>query len=205
MAHRQGASDGRSNRAQVTRAKIVSAATHLFGTRGVSASSMDDIAAAAGIAKGSIYNSFGSKDELVAQLIREENAALDERLREDARDRSGAAERRAIVAGLLQAIAEMPDTTRFIVSELFRTSRDWADATQDWRAVTAGPLERSLRTEFPHLDAEQASVQAAGILGATLVAALDWLVNHPERSYETVLTGILTVTGLTAAPRSEPA
>ena len=50
--------DGRVARRQGTREAIMDAATELFAARGVTSTSIDDIAERAGIAKGSIYYNF---------------------------------------------------------------------------------------------------------------------------------------------------
>ncbi|HRU05083.1 MAG TPA: TetR/AcrR family transcriptional regulator [Candidatus Brocadiia bacterium] len=50
------------------RQAILSAAEKVFGERGFQETTMDAVAAEAGIAKGSIYNYFHSKHELFAQL-----------------------------------------------------------------------------------------------------------------------------------------
>jgi AcrR family transcriptional regulator len=54
-----------------TRAKILDAALLVFGERGISASSVNDVAAAAGLTKGAVYSSFASKDELVLAIMEE--------------------------------------------------------------------------------------------------------------------------------------
>ncbi|WP_152599788.1 helix-turn-helix domain-containing protein, partial [Hoeflea sp. BAL378] len=46
------------------RSLIMQEAAHLFGTRGFDATTIRDIAAAAGILGGSIYYHFGSKDDI---------------------------------------------------------------------------------------------------------------------------------------------
>ena len=54
-----------------TRAKILDAALQVFGERGIAASSLNEVAAAAGLTKGAIYSSFASKDELVLAIMEE--------------------------------------------------------------------------------------------------------------------------------------
>ncbi len=54
-----------------TRGLIVPAATALVAARGVTSTSIDDIADQAGIAKGSIYYNFGSKAGLVEAVLSE--------------------------------------------------------------------------------------------------------------------------------------
>ena len=50
------------------RRDVMDAAVHLFATRGLAATTVADIAAAAGMAKGSFYLAFSSKEELLAHL-----------------------------------------------------------------------------------------------------------------------------------------
>ncbi|SEO66980.1 TetR/AcrR family transcriptional regulator [Amycolatopsis saalfeldensis] len=57
-----------------TRRRILDAAFTVFGERGIAASKLTEVAAAAGLTKGAVYSSFASKDELVLALM-EEHAA----------------------------------------------------------------------------------------------------------------------------------
>lgn len=65
-----GTSRTRPTRAQ-TRARILAAALEVFGDRGIAASTVSDVAAAAGMTKGAVYSSFASKDELVLAMMEE--------------------------------------------------------------------------------------------------------------------------------------
>lgn len=58
------------------RIKVLTAAGHLFGTRGIAAVSMDDVAAAAGVGKGTLYRRFGDKSGLAAALLDEREYEL---------------------------------------------------------------------------------------------------------------------------------
>jgi len=51
------------------RRKVLAAAEELFAARGVAAVSMDDVAAAAGVGKGTLYRRFGDKSGLAAALL----------------------------------------------------------------------------------------------------------------------------------------
>jgi len=59
----------RAGQRQVTRARLLDAAETLFGDRGIHRTSLDEIAAAAGLTKGAIYANFGSKKELVGAIL----------------------------------------------------------------------------------------------------------------------------------------
>jgi len=51
------------------RQRIVDAARQVFTLRGVTATKMSDIAAAAGLSHGNVYNYFGSKEELLHAMV----------------------------------------------------------------------------------------------------------------------------------------
>lgn len=59
----------RAQQQEVTRAKLLDAAETLFGDRGIHRSSLDEIAAAAGLTKGAIYANFGSKKDLITAIL----------------------------------------------------------------------------------------------------------------------------------------
>ncbi|MBO1767377.1 TetR family transcriptional regulator [Allobranchiibius sp. GilTou38] len=63
----------RPYRAQ-TRRKVLDAAYVVFGERGIAGTSLEQVAAVAGLTKGAVYSNFRSKDELVLTLM-EEHAA----------------------------------------------------------------------------------------------------------------------------------
>jgi AcrR family transcriptional regulator len=57
-----------------TREKLLNAATELFMEKGIFATSLDEVAARAGLTKGAIYGNFESKDELVFAVAMERAA-----------------------------------------------------------------------------------------------------------------------------------
>src|SRR3954454_10690130 len=65
-----GAKGLRPARTNATRQKLFDASMELIGERGAAGVTVDEIAAAAGVSKGTVYYNFGSKSELIAQLLR---------------------------------------------------------------------------------------------------------------------------------------
>lgn len=181
--------DGRVARRESTREAIMDAATELFAARGVTSTSIDDIAAAAGIAKGSIYYNFESKAGLVEEIMARNSELLSEVLRAATRGRTGADLRDQVVRALLGLVREHSAAARVMVTELFRTERSWREAIERWRDLALSPLVDDLRANG--VEPLVADVQAAAIVGATLTAGLEWLVFHPERSYERVAAAVL--------------
>jgi AcrR family transcriptional regulator len=62
------------------RRKVLAAAAELFAVRGVAGVSMDDVAAAAGVGKGTLYRRFGDKSGLAAALLDERETQLQQQL-----------------------------------------------------------------------------------------------------------------------------
>jgi AcrR family transcriptional regulator len=165
------------------------AALELFAARGVTSTSIDDIAAAAGIAKGSIYYNFESKAGLVEAIMARNSTLLADALAQATRGRSGLPLRDEVVRVLLKLVQENAAAARVMVTELFRTERSWRESIEKWRGLALSPLIDDLRAGGA--DPVVAGVQAASIVGATLMAGLEWLVFHPERSYEQVTSAVL--------------
>lgn len=63
-----------------TRAKLVAAARHAFGTVGYPNASMDEFAAGAGLTRGALYHHFGDKKGLLQAVIQQIGAEMTARL-----------------------------------------------------------------------------------------------------------------------------
>src|SRR5215469_2324838 len=76
-----------------TRSRIVDAAAELMFTRGVGATSLEDVVAASGVSKSQLYHHFAGKDEVVRAVV----ALMGERVILRERDSLG---RVSTIAGL---------------------------------------------------------------------------------------------------------
>ncbi len=186
--------DGRVARRQGTRELIMVAATELFAARGVTSTSIEDIAEAAGIAKGSIYYNFDSKAGLVEAIMARSSELTVAALARAAAGRTGTQLQAAVVTELLALLREHPATARVMVTELFRTERSWRESIQNWRALVLAPLIEDL--ESLEVTPGRARLRAAAIVGATLTTGLEWLVFHPELDEDTVNAALLETLGL---------
>lgn len=65
-----------------TRAKLIAAARHAFGTTGYAAASMDDFTASAGLTRGALYHHFGDKKGLLQAVIAEIDGEMAARVNE---------------------------------------------------------------------------------------------------------------------------
>jgi AcrR family transcriptional regulator len=65
-----------AERREATREAIVAAAARLFGGVGFAATTIDEIARSAGVAKGAVYHHFLSKEAVFEEVLRRTSAAL---------------------------------------------------------------------------------------------------------------------------------
>jgi AcrR family transcriptional regulator len=170
------------------RQQIVDAALSLVADRGIGATSVDDIAAVAGVAKGSVFYNFGSKSGLFAAIITDGVARLTEALRAAAEGRTGGAAIEGVVTELLTQIRDHPDFAKLVATEIFRRGRDWQESIGIIRRDAMGIFADAVRQVRPECDT---SLAGAALFGATLVAGLDWLVFQPERTLDEVRQAVI--------------
>lgn len=188
------ATRGGSTRREVTRQRLFEAAVTLIAEQGFSATTVDEIAERAGVAKGTVYYNFASKSVLFEELLRHGVGVLTASLREaaerTAREGGGtmAALDAMIRAGLV-FIDRYPAFTQLYVAELWRTNRAWQSTLLVVRQQAVAVVEGVLRTGVAggDLGAEiDVPLTAAALVGMVLVAALDWKSFQPERSLDDV-------------------
>lgn len=67
---------------EVRRQEIIDTACELFASRGISKTSISDIAEAVGVAKGLVYYYFSSKEDLIQSMVERLSAGVDQALQE---------------------------------------------------------------------------------------------------------------------------
>ncbi|MDQ0990393.1 TetR/AcrR family transcriptional regulator [Streptomyces sp. V3I7] len=185
---------GGSTRREATRQRLYEAAVTLIAEQGFSATTVDEIAERAGVAKGTVYYNFASKSVLFEELLRHGVGLLAASLREAAeRTARAGGDSTAALDAMIRAglvfIDRYPAFTQLYVAELWRTNRAWQSTLmivrQEAVAVVEGVLhegmangELSARTDV--------QLTASALVGMVLVAALDWQAFQPERSLDDV-------------------
>ncbi|MDR3082517.1 MAG: TetR family transcriptional regulator [Streptomyces sp.] len=185
---------GSTSRREATRQKLYEAAVTLIAEQGFSATTVDEIAERAGVAKGTVYYNFASKSVLFEELLRHGVELLAASLQEAAEksDLSGGATVDALDAMIragLGFIARYPAFTQLYVAELWRTNRAWQSTLlvvrQEAVAVVEGVLREGMANGEFSEDID-VPLTAAALVGMVLVAALDWQSFQPERSLDDV-------------------
>lgn len=150
-----------------TRQEIDRTALRLFAEKGIKATTIRDIATAAGIAEGTLYRHYKSKDDLAWLLFRDNYASLGEQL-----DRVQAAEHttKDKIQAMIRYFCRVYEDDRDMFTYLFLARHDHMQRI-DRRLgnpylVFRHVVSRGMRTgEIPKQDAD---VAASMVLGAVL-------------------------------------
>jgi len=170
--------------------RLFAAAVELFGERGYTGTTVDDIVERAGVAKGTVYYHFRSKAELVSALLDDGLHTLADSFRaeiEGAESAEGAL--RALVHAELAYIERYQAFSKLVMSEMWRVDRDWRDSLRLLREryvdVFAEVLRRGVAEGSFRADLDVTSA-ASTIFGMIATAALDWLVFEPQAALDDV-------------------
>ena len=181
-------------RRQATRRKLYAAAVTLIAEQGFSATTVEEIAERAGVAKGTVYYNFASKNDLFEELLRDGVGRLRDALRQaadaaTARGGGGLDALDAMIHAGLGFIVRHPSFTQLYVAELWRTNRAWQDTLMLVRRQAVAVVEEVLASAVKTGElGEETDVPltASALFGMVLVAALDWQAFQPERSIDDV-------------------
>jgi AcrR family transcriptional regulator len=120
------------------RKKILDAARMLMAKRGLDAVCMDDLAAAAGVGKGTLYRRFTDKFALFRALLDEDERALQERVRARfglAKDSSPALRLSTLWAALVDFVVDHADVLAAAEREVRSRAALCESAPYHWRHV----------------------------------------------------------------------
>ena len=181
-------------RRQATRQRLYEAAVTLIAEQGFSATTVDEIAERAGVAKGTVYYNFASKNDLFEGLLRHGVGLLTDSLRRAADEVEARGGTRvdaldAMIRAGLDFIVRYPSFTQLYVAELWRTNRTWQDTLMAVRQEAVAVVEKVLGEAVAAgevSDDIDVPLTASALFGMVLVAALDWQAFQPERSVEDV-------------------
>jgi TetR/AcrR family fatty acid metabolism transcriptional regulator len=114
------------------RKKILDAATKVFARVGFSNTRIQDVAQEAGIAHGTVYLYFKSKDDLFISIFQESLGELIDYISSEVQKKDSAEDKlRRMISLQLDVIEENPDLTKLILIEFPRTGNFLTDRNID--------------------------------------------------------------------------
>ncbi len=182
------------------RDRLLAAASQLFHEKGIQATGVDAIIAAAGVAKATFYRHFPSKDDLVVAWLRGPRARWFDRVR--ARAEAGGGDGPELVSRFFTALAAWLETDGFRGCPYLNTATEITDPAHPARSVVVDYL-REIEDYLTAVVAE-AGYRDSRALGAELqtLAAGSVSLAAVRRSAAPVLTArSAAVSLLRAAPR----
>ncbi|ATO14447.1 TetR/AcrR family transcriptional regulator [Micromonospora sp. WMMA2032] len=188
--------DGRSRRREDTRQRLFVAAVELIAEQGFSATTVDDIAARAGVAKGTVYYNFESKTVLFEELLRHGIGLLTAEFRAAVDGLPPREALAALVRAELDYIRRYRAFAQLLLSEMWRTNREWQQTLRLLRGEAIEVIAETVRAgvdsgDLPaDLDVRTAS---SALFGVGLVVAVDWLVFQPDRPIADVQEALLGI------------
>jgi AcrR family transcriptional regulator len=189
-------SDRRGRRREETRQKLYEAAVALIAEQGFSATTVDDIAMRAGVAKGTVYYNFKSKTDLFEELLRHGIGLLTDAFRAAVAGLPPREAVGALVRAQLEYIQRYQAFAQLLLSEMWRTNREWQQTLILLREQAIGVIAETVQAgvDSGDLPAElDVRVSSSALFGVGLVVAVDWLVFMPERPIEDVEESLLAI------------
>ena len=113
----------RGDRGGDKRERILAAAERVFARRGFFAARVSEIAKDAGVADGTIYLYFKSKDDLLISLFENRMKQVNEALRAAIADQPPAAQLRAFIHTYLKLVSDEPTVAEVLTIELRQSSK----------------------------------------------------------------------------------
>ena len=188
--------DGRTRRRADTRQRLYEAAVELIAEQGFSATTVDDIALRAKVAKGTVYYNFKSKNDLFEELLRHGIGLLTDAFREAVRDLPPREAVGALVRTQLEYIRRYRAFAQLLLSEMWRTNREWHQTLILLREQAINVIAETVQAGVDSGDLPgelDVPVASAALFGVGLVVAVDWLVFQPERPIEDVEESLLAI------------
>ena len=187
-----------SERTDKTKQKIFDTMVDLMGQRGYQGVSVDEVAAAAGVAKGTLYYHYKGKAEMMEALLEDRLTPAIANLQEiekKAEQDAGVALRELIIAEF-EFLYTQRSFARVLMTELWREDRGWQDSVRNLRqqivdiyirVLEMGIAQGCFRDDMP------TEYGASAIFGLVATSVLDRLMFDLNTSVDEVRENLLFV------------
>lgn len=167
------------------RDQLLGTAVHVFAENGYHATSMNDIAEAAGVTKPVLYQHFGSKRDLFVQLLTDIGVELRSTIAKATTDAAGP--RQQVEDGIrayFHFVDDHTDSFRVLFGAGARRDPEFASFARDVEETIAGSIAELIVVDGQ--PAEHRDVLAHGIVGMTETASRHWLAHDRSPDVDTL-------------------
>lgn len=166
------------------RRRIIDAAVEVFADKGFFGARVSEIAEAAGVADGTIYLYFKSKDEILISLFKDKMTEINHRFQEVLSQTDDVENKlRRYISGHLSLVAEQPKLMQVLTVELRQSARFMKEYSPQafgrYLALLASIIEQGQRRGVFRREMSSALLSRA-IFGMVDEIALSWVLGAPQ-------------------------
>ncbi len=171
---------------------ILNTAAGIFANKGYHQTTVDEIAKALGVAKGTIYYHFKNKEGLYLAIIREGVLLLEEQMRLDVSGAGTPAEKiRKLIGGMLAFIEDKQDLVFLFLKELYGTNlqrKDLVEMISASLGLIRGVIEEGMKEgSLKKVDLE---ITTSSLFGMIIISALHYISYARSIPHEKVRASI---------------
>ncbi|MGY4818326.1 TetR/AcrR family transcriptional regulator [Pseudomonas chlororaphis subsp. piscium] len=180
----------RAEMIEETRSKLIASARQAFGSLGYANTSMDDLTAEAGLTRGALYHHFGDKKGLLAAVVEQLDAEMDQRLEAISRgtdDLWGAFVQRCRT---YLEMAQEAEIQRIVLQDARAVLGDLTDASEEQCVLSLSALLDELMQAGLVVNAPSEAL--ARLINGSLLDASLWIARdeHPGQRLQQALVGL---------------
>ncbi|AUG42146.1 TetR family transcriptional regulator [Pseudomonas chlororaphis] len=180
----------RAEMIEETRSKLIASARQAFGSLGYANTSMDDLTAEAGLTRGALYHHFGDKKGLLAAVVEQLDAEMDQRLEAISRDTDDLWDAFVQRCRTYLEMAQEAEIQRIVLQDARAVLGDLTEASEEQCVASLSTLLDELMQAGLVVNAPSEAL--ARLINGSLLDASLWIARdeHPGQRLQQALVGL---------------
>ncbi|WP_397432081.1 TetR/AcrR family transcriptional regulator [Pseudomonas chlororaphis] len=180
----------RAEMIEETRSKLIASARQAFGSLGYANTSMDDLTAEAGLTRGALYHHFGDKKGLLAAVVEQLDAEMDQRLEAISRGTDDLWEAFVQRCRTYLEMAQEAEIQRIVLQDARAVLGDLTEASEEQCVASLSTLLDELMQAGLMVNAPSEAL--ARLINGSLLDASLWIARdeHPGQRLQQALVGL---------------
>ncbi|CAI8858864.1 Transcriptional regulator, AcrR family [Pseudomonas chlororaphis] len=180
----------RAEMIEETRSKLIASARRAFGSLGYANTSMDDLTAEAGLTRGALYHHFGDKKGLLAAVVEQLDAEMDQRLEAISRGTDDLWEAFVQRCRTYLEMAQEAEIQRIVLQDARAVLGDLTEASEEQCVASLSTLLDELMQAGLVVNAPSEAL--ARLINGSLLDASLWIARdeHPGQRLQQALVGL---------------